>query len=301
MELAEGGVLLESHMRGVASGAEEGMVGGSMLEAGGVYWNERFEWMRRYAGKYGGVLLEWYEGSYGMLRGDVMRRERGAHVWVLLKVERRALDANGADGRRGLVLQISRSKDVKDAVRTGRMETREQLVTYLEMTDGLHEVRSDEFVFIKIGTTRDGTTRDGTSSHGTRGGHYMNYEMPVEKTLVGPTHVMDVSGLEETCQICMEDLRGELCMPTTGDGLGMEGIMVLPCCGRLMHSRCMSRCCGEELTEDYDGSDGCVNMTRNIMGWGRGEWLVCMMCRGTMFPMTEVGASEGYIRASECG
>jgi hypothetical protein len=203
---------------------------------------------------------------------------------------------------------------VKDAVRTGKIEKREQLLTYLEMTDGLHEVRSDEFVFIKMGektpttptptsTSRDGTTTDGTATDGVgvERGHYMNYEIPGEKTLVGPTHVMDVSGLDERCQICMEELRGELCMPTTGDGLGMEGIMVLPCCGRLMHSRCMSRCCGEELTEDYDGSDGCVNMTRNIMGWGRGEWLVCMMCRGTMFPMTEVGASEGYIRASECG
>lgn len=308
---------LEEHMRGVASGTEDGMVGGSMFDAGGVYWNERFEWMRRFAGKYGGVLLEWYEGSYGMLRGDVMRRSKTGKVWVLLKVERRCLDADGTDGRRGLVMHICKSKDVMDGLMRGA-DTYEKMMTYLEMTGGLHETRSDEFVLLKVGNlnkkrwTTETTETTGSNVRNALGGgqlgQYMNYEIPLERTLVGPTHVMELDGLNEQCQICMEELRGELCVPTTGDGLGMDGMMVLPCCGRLMHSRCISRCCGEELAEDYDGTvdDGsngnsngvtCVNMTQNIMGWGRGEWMVCMMCRAVMFPMTEVGASEGYIRA----
>lgn len=301
-----------------------------------VLLKSRFDRMRQYLGVFPGCGLEWYAGSVGMLRDDAVCGSGETRMFVLLSVERRALDpmdSSGSDGRRGLVMNICDVDDFEDMCARGEGWSWDEVIDGLGMAGGLYEVRSDEFVLVMIGDAILRSSASPTSSASSfssaflprcmeKWGRYSGYP-DGGVSLVEPTHMLPMSDLGETCQICMEDFRGPLCVPTVGSGLTFEGTTVVPCCGRLIHSRCLSQCYAEELRETVSpppaspaavttrgragrpgrpGRPGRLPRTSHrssggLMGWGEGRWMVCASCRGVMFPMTGVHHSTGYLSA----
>ena len=322
-------------LRGLASALRCRAEARRSFETRDVLRKSRFDRMRQYLGNFPGCGLEWYAGSVGMLHDDAVCGSGEKRMFVLLSVERRALDAmdsSGSDGRRGLVMNICDVDDFEDMCARGEGLSWDEAIDGLGLAGGLYEVRSDEFVLVMIGDTilRPSAFSSSPSSFSSafiprdmaKWGRYSRYpEGGV--SLVEPTHMLPMSDLGETCQICMEDFRGPLCVPTVGSGLTFEGTTVVPCCGRLIHSRCLSQCYAEELRETVSppppppptpttpttrgragrpGRPGRLPRTshrsrRGLMGWGEGRWMVCASCRGVMFPMTGVHHSTGYLSA----